>query len=129
MAEALKYVKPKNSLKRNEKTHSIKQAILNEIHNKFDLSKLRTNGIIDNQLILHICLLLEQSIKKKYGVNKKEFAVEVVNAIFNGALTLAEINQVNCQIQFAHDNELIKSVEFSHRAKATISDWVCRKFL
>jgi hypothetical protein len=129
MADLLKFVKTKNSLKKKEKIHSLKQAILNKVQNDLDLSKLRVNNYIDNDLILFVCLCLEQAVKKKYGIDKKEFCVEIINAIFSGALTLAEINQVNLQIQFAYDNELIKPVEFSYKAKVSVSEWFSRKFL
>lgn len=129
MADLLKYVKTKNSLKKKEKIHTLKQAILNKVQNDLDLSKLRVNNYIDNDLILFVCLCLEQTIKKKYGIDKKEFCVEIINAIFSNALTLAEINQVNLQIQFAYDNKLIKAVDFSYKAKVSVGEWLSRKFL
>lgn len=129
MADLLKYVKTRNSLKKKEKIHTLKQAILNKVQNDLDISKLRVNNCIDNDLILYVALCIEACIKKKYGIDKKEFCVEIINAIFSGALTLAEINQVNLQIQFAYDNELIKQVNFTYKAKVSIGDWLSRKFL
>jgi hypothetical protein len=129
MTDLLKYVKTKNSLKKKAKIHTLKQAILNKVQSDLDLSKLRINNCIDNDLILYVALCIESCIKKKYGIDKKEFCIEIINAIFSGALTLAEINQVNLQIQFAYDNELIKAVNFSYKAKVSIGDWFSRKFL
>lgn len=129
MADLLKYVKTKNSLKKKEKIHTLKQAILDKVQRDLDLSKLRVDGHVDNDLILFVCLCLEQTVKKKYGIDKKEFCVEIINAIFNNVLTIPEINQVRLQIDFAHDNKLIKSVDFSYKAKVSIGDWISRKFL
>ena len=129
MADLLKFVQTKNSLKKKEKAHILKQAILNKVQTDLDLSKLRINNYVDNDLILYIALCLEATIKKKYGIDKKEFCVEIINAIFSNALTSAEINQVNLQIQFAYDNELIKSVDLSYKAKVSVGDWIRRKFL
>lgn len=129
MADLLKFVQTKNSLKKKEKAHILKQAILNKVQTDLDLSKLRINNYVDNDLILYVALCLEAVIKKKYGIDKKQFCVEIINAIFSNALTLVEINQVNLQIQFAYDNELIKSVDLSYKAKVSVGDWIRRKFL
>jgi len=126
----LYYIKTKHSLRKKEKLHVIKKSILDKIQNDIDVSKLRVAGHIDNSLILFICSCIEELLnKKKYDIDKKQFAVEILNAIFNNNLSGQEVLQVESQIDFAHENDLIQKVEFKHKAKMIVFDWVKRKFL
>lgn len=125
----LVYIKTKNSLRKKEKLHTIKQCIVDKIHRDIDMSKLRENQHIDNELILFVCYCVEELVKKKYNVNKKEFVVDIVSTAFGNVLTELEINQIKSQIEFAHENNLIKKVELNYKFRVILWDWIRRKIL
>lgn len=125
----LYYIKTRNSLRKKEKLHVIQKCILDKIQTDIDISKLRSNGHIDNELILFICSCVEELVKKKYNIDKKQFVVEILIAVFNGILIESEIQQIEAQIEFAYENKLIKKVEFNYKAKMVLWDWIKRKFL
>jgi len=129
MSSPLYYIKTKNSLRKKEKLHRIKQSIVDKIHSDIDMSKLRENQHIDNELILFVCYCVEELVKKKYNIDKKEFVVEILKTIFSGIITELEINQIKSQIDFAHENKLIKKVELNYKARMILFDWLKRKFL
>lgn len=129
MSDPLHYIKTKNSLRKKEKLHVIKKCVLDKIRNDMDLSKLRSNGLIENELILFVCSCIEELVKKKYGINKKDFVVEILNELFNVVLTQTELIQVESQIEFAYENQLIKKVDVNFKVKMILWDWIKRKFL
>lgn len=125
----LYYIKTKNSLRKKEKIHKIKQCIVDKIQQDIDSSKLRENQHIDNELILFVCYCVEELVKKKYNIDKKEFVVDILSTVFNNILTELELNQIKSQIDFAHENKLIKKVELNYKARMVVWDWIKRKFL
>jgi hypothetical protein len=129
MSNPLYYIKTKNSLRKKEKLHTIKQCIVDKVIRDIELSKLKENQHIDNELILFIAYCIEELVKPKYAIDKKEFAVEILRTIFNGALSELEVNQIKAQLDFAHENKLIKKVKFNYKAKMLVWDWMKRKFL
>jgi len=127
--DKLYYIKTRNSLKKKEKLHIIKQCIVNKVQSDIDVNKLRENQHIDNELILFICSAVEELVKKSYSIDKKELVVEILKTIFNGILGELEINQIKSQIEFAHENQLIKKVEFNYKFRVVVWRWFQRKFL
>jgi hypothetical protein len=126
--EKLSYIKTKNSLKRQEKLHVIKNAIVNKIQRDVDISKLRENNIINNELILFCCSCVEELVKKSYSIDKKQFVIDILRTIF-GSLNDTEISQIKSHIEFAFENQLIKKVNFNYKVKVILWDWMCRKLL
>jgi len=129
MSNPLYYIKTKNSLRKKEKLHTIKQCIVDKIQRDIDISKLRDNQHIDNELILFVAYCIEELVKPKYTIDKKEFAIEILNTIFSSILTEIEINQIRSQLDFAHENNLIKKVEFKNKARMAFVYWFKKKFL
>jgi hypothetical protein len=129
MSNPLHYIKTKNSLRKKEKLHTIKQCIVDKIQRDIDMSKLRENQHIDNELILFVCYCVEELVKKKYNIDKKEFVVDILSTVFNNVLTELELNQIKSQIDFAHENQLIKKVELNYKARMIIWEWFSRRFL
>ena len=109
MADNLCFIKSKNSLKRREKRQKIKQAIKEKVLSISDHQQLRTNGVIDPELILMVCNCVENTIKKKSGVDKKSFVVEILGEIFQN-LSQAEREHICHQCQFYFDNALIEVI-------------------
>jgi hypothetical protein len=129
MSSPLHYIKTKNSLRKKEKLHTIKQCIVDKIQRDIDMSKLRENQHIDNELILFVCYCVEELVKKKYNIDKKDFVVDILKTVFNNVLTELELNQIKSQIDFAHENQLIKKVELNYKVRLIVWDWIKRKFL
>ena len=129
MSNPLYYIKTKNSLRKKEKLHTIKKCIVDKVIRDIELSKLRENQHIDNELILFVAYCIEELVKPKYAIDKKEFAVDILKTIFDGALSELEINQIKAQLDFAHENKLIKKVKVSYKTKMLVWDWLRRKFL
>jgi hypothetical protein len=128
MDSKLSYIKTRNSLKRQEKLHVIKNAIVNKIQRDIDISKLRENNIINNELILFCSNCVEELVKKKYSINKKEFVIDILRTIF-GSLNESEVNQIKQHIEFVFENQLIKKVELNYKARVVVWNWIQRKFL
>lgn len=128
MDSKLSYIKTRNSLKRQEKLHVIKNAIVNKIQRDIDISKLRENNIINNELILFCSNCVEELVKKKYSINKKDFVIDILRTIF-GSLNDSEVNQIKQHIEFVFENQLIKKVEFNYKARIIVWNWIERKFL
>jgi len=128
MDSKLSYIKTRNSLKRQEKLHVIKNAIVNKIQRDIDISKLRENNIINNELILFCSNCVEELVKKKYSIDKKEFVIDILRTIF-GSLNESEVNQIKQHIEFVFENQLIKKVELNYKARVLVWNWIQRKFL
>ena len=115
-------------MKRQEKLHVIKNAIVNKIQRDVDISKLRENNIINNELILFCCSCVEELVKKSYSIDKNQFVIDILRTIF-GSLNDTEISQIKSHIEFAFENQLIKKVNFNYKVKVILWDWMCRKLL
>ena len=126
--DRLNYIKTRNSLRKQEKIHTIKNAIVNKIQRDIDISKLRENNVINNELILFCCSCVEELVKKKYSINKRDFVIDILRTIF-GSLNETEVSQIKSHIEFAFENDLIKKVAFNYKARIATWNWVKRKLL
>ena len=79
----------------------------------------------DQELILMICNCVENLVKKKYGIHKKQFVVEIANELFN--LNQAESEIISNMCQFLFDNLLIQAVPIVEKAKYYAWNWIKRK--
>lgn len=125
----LSYIRTKNSLRKKEKIHVIQRAILEKVQSDIDVTKLRSNGLVDCELIGFCCACVEELCKPKYNIDKKQFVKDILQSIFGGMLTVDEITRIDAQIQYAFDNGLIKKVEFNYKARMLLWQWIKRKFL
>jgi hypothetical protein len=125
----LSYIKTKNSLRKKEKLHTIKRLIVDKIQQDIDIAKLRDKGCIDPELINFVASCCKELCKSKYGIDEKEFVLEILNIVFSGCLTENEQHQIKQQIDFINDNGLVNKVEISFKLKMIIWDWIKRKFL
>lgn len=126
--DRLNYIKTRNSLRKQEKIHTIKNAIVNKIQRDIDISKLRENNVINNELILFCCSCVEELVKKKYSIDKRDFVIDILRTIF-GSLNETEVSQIKSHIEFAFENDLIKKVAFNYKARIATWNWVKRKLL
>ena len=126
MADNLCFIKSKNSLKKREKRQKIKQAIKEKVLSIHDHQQLRTNGVIDPELILMVCNCVENTIKKKAGVDKKSFVVEILGEIFQN-LSQAEREHICHQCQFYFDNALIEVIPVMTKISSIGWNWMKSK--
>lgn len=89
----------------DSKRNAIKSKILERIGElKLVVESYRGNS----EFILLISNLAEFLCKKKYGIDKKELVIEILNELFN--LNTAERNTIQKNIQFLWNNGSIKNV-------------------
>ena len=112
----INYIKPKNSLQLKEKKSKIKKSIKERITTISNYQSLRNGNTIDQEVVLMICNCVENLVKKKYGIDKKQFVIEIVNDIFNG-LNQNEIDNISNMCQFLFDNLLIQTVPIVDKTK------------
>ena len=122
----INYIKPKNSLRLKEKKYKIKILIKERIKTISNYESLRNGNIIDQELVLMICNCVENLVKKKYGIDKKQFVVEIVTGLFNG-LNQNDLDNVANMCQFLFDNLLIQAVPVVDKAKYYVWNWIKRK--
>ena len=115
MVDNLSYIKPKNSLKKKDKYLKLLNAIKEKIMTLENYQSLRNNNIIDPELILMVCNCVENSIKKKAGIDKKKLVVEILTAVFGG-LNPQEVTHIESQCQYNFDNELIEKIPTLYKA-------------
>lgn len=116
------YIKSKNSLKKREKRAKIKQAIKEKVMAIHQHEQLRTNGIVEPELILMVCNCVENCIKKGAGIDKKAFVIEILEDIFNN-LSQKEKEQIGNQCQFLFDNALIELIPISTKILSIGWNW------
>jgi hypothetical protein len=122
----INYIKPKNSLRLIEKKNKIKNLIKERITTISNYQSLRNGNTIDQELVLMICNCVENLVKKKYGIDKKQFVIEIVNDIFSG-LNQIEVDNISNTCQFLFDNLLIQTVPIVDKAKYYVWNWIKRK--
>lgn len=122
----INFIKPQNSLRQKEKKDKIKTAIIQRISSISNYQTLRTGGLIDQELVLMVCNYVENLVKKKYGINKKQFVVEIMSELFPG-LSQIEQDHVANACQFLFDNLLIQVVPILEKSKYFVWSWIKRK--
>jgi hypothetical protein len=106
--EILDFVKLKGSLK----THVIKNKIVEMISDRLKASIPNIAALAkDLELLKLICNCVENSVLKKYKLDKKEIVLSIVKACFP-VLSEPEMKIVEGNIETLHYNGLIRKVSF-----------------
>lgn len=79
--------------------NKIKTLIKDGITSISSYQSLRNNNSIDQELVLMICNCVENLVKKKYQIDKKQFVIEIVEDIFPGLSQYERENILN-MVQF-----------------------------
>lgn len=124
----INYIKSKNSLRKREKKDKIKRIIRERITSINSYQSLRNNNSIDQELVLMICNCVENLVKKKYQIDKKQFVIEIVEDIFPNLSQYERENILN-MVQFLFDNLLIQIVPISEKISHFAVSWIKRKLL
>ena len=126
MADNLCYIKPKNTLKKRDKKQKIINAIKEKVMSLHNFQALKNGQTIDPELIIMVCNCVENTIKKEYEVNKKEFVVEVLKNIF-GSLTPQETQHIEAQCQYNYDNGLIQKISTVYKGSSLLYNYIKSK--
>jgi hypothetical protein len=126
MSNNLCYIQPKNSLKKRDKQQKIINAIKEKVQSLHNHESLRNGQSIDPELILMVCNCVENVIKKKAGLNKKEFVIEILHNVFGG-LNAHEKAQVETQCQYNFDNELIEKIPILYKTGSILYNYIKSK--
>ena len=114
-------------LKRGLKAHDMKSSTILQIISKIqtipDYIKLKQ----DVELTLFVCNLIENTIKKHMGFNKKEMVINILNQLFN--LTPDEKKAIENQIEFLFLNKKIKVMGKVKFISKVLFSWVKKKVL
>lgn len=118
----LSIIQLRSNLLQNYKYIEIKQKIitrLSELH--LNDNKFR----IDSELLVLLCNLIEHLVIKKDGISKKELAVDILKTLYN--LSTEEEASISNNIQFIHNNKMIKKVSFYKLFKTSIRELFWKK--
>jgi len=117
-------INPKNSLLRDKKFGEIKDIILKRLQEFPSVSNYKFN----NEFLLFACTLLEHLVIKSDKISKKELLLEIYDVLFP-SLTIEEKQQISSNIEFLLDNKQVKKVSNYKLFKASVQNWITRKFL
>lgn len=107
----VKLLKMKNSLKIHSFFHTLKQRIIDILHEQVpDIQKLKMN----NELTLFVCNLVENLSPKKSKIDKLNLVVEILDIFFH--YTDDDKKVISGQIQFAYDHKMIKKIPMIKKA-------------
>lgn len=86
-----------------------RQEIITQIRERITELNLRLPEYKNNtEFVLLVLNLIEHLVKKKYKIDKKKLAVELLSSMLN--LSNQEINALETNIEFLHSNKMIKKV-------------------
>ena len=116
-------VKIHGTLQKHDLVYSTMLKISNKVKElpNYDLLKL------NHDLTAYVCSLIETLIKKKYQVDKKEIAMQILTDLFN--LNADEIDQLSKQIDFLISIGVIKRISYYRRIVTSISNFFLRRFV
>ena len=109
-------VKASGSLKKHVHYYSLIDQIFNVISKIPEFQRLKQNGVIDQELVLICCNLIENCVKpdNPLDINKLNLCCDVFIKLFN--LTPAEVETLKNQVQYLYNNKMIKKIPFLTKA-------------
>lgn len=122
------FIKPQNGLYKEAKIHKVQNQILDRITN---LPEPVRRDKFNMELILMICLMIEQKInnkdkKEKMKIDKKLVAIQIMQSLF-GQLRPDDIKTITDHIEYLHDHGEIVKIPFWKLVPACIYEWVAKK--
>jgi len=117
------YLPKDNRLHRNLKRDSIKQSVVDKA-SKFPAYKTHKE---DLEFLCLICNEVEELVKKKYRIDKKDLVCNICEMLF--ASTPAEKVQIEKHINYLHDNKMIQKSPFLRKTYRIVKRWFEKKFL
>ena len=120
-------MKPKNKIKQLQKKEKIKKLVVEKLSEIPTLNNLKLAGQIDSELVIYVCNCIENSVKKEYGIDKKELVVEILSSVIQ--IDDREKNALRESVQFLFENSLIKKIPILKKARLGVLGWIKKKIL
>jgi hypothetical protein len=117
-------VKTQNSLRCEQKKSKIKNLIIDKVKEFENLETYKLNS----EFLTFICNIVENIVKKKYKINKKEIVIEVYDKIFTN-ITYEEKLQICKNIDFIFDNNLITKIPLFKQIFEYFKTYVKKKII
>lgn len=115
----LNLLKTQNALKKSQLSNDLLVVLRAKVTEHPASYSLKTC----QEFLLYICNLVENLVKKSYGINKKELVKDVFKQLFN--LQPAELQAVDSAIEFLWSNQLISKIPAVKKVKAWLQKKVC----
>jgi hypothetical protein len=112
----------KNGLFTDFRWNEVKLAIVKRLG---DLNMINLKYKLDNEFLTLLTNLIEYLVVKKDKINKKELALEIMKDYF--AATDEDLEIIGKNIEYLHNNRVIKKVSFWKLFKAGFCEWFKKK--
>ena len=117
---SLSLVPLKNNILVDFKKNDIKSSIINRLRElNLDPNKYK----LDVEYLTLVCNLIEHLVHKKDKIDKKKLVIDIFTELFGESLTQEEINAIENNIEFIHQNKNIKKVSYYKLFKTGLSEW------
>ena len=81
----------------------------------------------DMAIINYVCNLIEELVKKKYGIDKFQLLVDIFKTVLNKDIT--NLDKLKISVQFLIDNRLIKNVKVKQKVYSYVKNIIISNFL
>ena len=117
--------------KYNLNSHVVKNSLIQKICEKIQqIPKFQelNNPNVHTEIILFVCNIIENCVRKKDRINKKEIVLDVFKEI-KFIKKDDDVTHVTNIIEFLHSNHRIKKLKYYRKIYLLSIDWIKRKFL
>jgi len=112
----------KNGLFTDFRFNEVKNAIIKRLT---DLNMIHLKYKLDNEFLTLLTNLIEYLVAKKDKIDKKSLALEIMKDYF--AATDEDLEIIGKNIEYLHNNKVIKKVSFWKLFKAGFCEWFKKK--
>ena len=118
----LSVISIKNGLFTDYRFNEVKLAIVKRLT---DLNMIQLKYKLDNEFLTLLTNLIEYLVVKKDKIDKKSLALEIMKTYF--AATDEDLEIIGKNIEYLHNNRVIKKVSFWKLFKAGFCEWFKKK--
>ena len=118
----LSVISIKNGLFTDYRFNEVKLAILKRLT---DLNMIQLKYKLDNEFLTLLTNLIEYLVVKKDKIDKKALALEIMKDYF--AATDEDLEIIGKNIEYLHNNRVIKKVSFWKLFKSGLCEWFKKK--
>ena len=117
-------IQAENSLKTSIKFNEIKNIIVERVSKFENLPQYK----LDIEFLKLVANMIEFSVKKKYGINKKELLIKIYDQAFAN-VSDDDKDNIKKNIEFIFQNGHIKKVSYYKLFVCGLSEWLKKKLL
>ena len=118
----LSVISIKNGLFSDFRFNEVKSAIIKRLT---ELNMIDLKYKLDNEFLTLLTNMIEYLVDKKDKINKKSLALEIMKTYF--AATDEDLDIIGKNIEYLHNNRVIKKVSFWKLFKAGFCEWFKKK--